>query len=387
MKNSKLSKSIFVVVTILITGCSSFDWIATSGPSSRQVLQTSKVNSLIRVIDVTNDVTRQVIKANSHQLFSEEFPNYRPFSYVVGLGDVLEVSVWEALPATLFGMPITETRQGLSSSRAATFSELMVSASGKIDIPFADAVPVLGRTPQQIQADIAHRLAGKANQPQVLVRVTRNSSANVTVVGEVTQSIRMPLTASGERLLDAIAAAGGVRQPVNKVTIQLTRGDVVKSLPLDDVIQSPQENVTLKPGDIVTAQSLPLSFSVLGAIGKNDEINFEAQGISLAQALARAGGFNDSRADARGVFVFRFEDPKAVASTFKSGPTTPDGKVPVVYRMDMKDPTSFLIAQNFPIRNKDVLYVSNAPSAELQKFLTILYTTVYSATGISTMSN
>ena len=48
----------------------------------------------------------------------------------------------------------------------------------------------------------------------------------------------------------------------------------------------------------------------LGSTGRNEEINFEAQGITLAQALARAGGLNDARSDARGVFIFRFE-PKA----------------------------------------------------------------------------
>ena len=52
----------------------------------------------------------------------------------------------------------------------------------------------------------------------------RNVSSNVTVVGDVGSSVRMPLGPRNERLLDALAAAGGVRFPVNKMTLQVTRG-------------------------------------------------------------------------------------------------------------------------------------------------------------------
>jgi polysaccharide export outer membrane protein len=123
---------------------------------------------------------------------------------------------------------------------------------------------------------------------------------------------------------------------------------------------------------------------VLGAAGKNDEINFEAQGISLAQALARVGGLQDTRSDARAVFIFRLEDSKAL--DWKTPPkTTPDGKVPVVYQLDLKDPASFFIAQSFPMDNKDVIYISNAPSADLQKFLNIIVSVVYPIVNVGTV--
>ena len=219
-----------------------------------------------------------------------------------------------------------------------------------------------------------------------MVRVTKNATSNVTVVGEVAQSLRMPLTDKGERLLDSIAAAGGVRQPVGKMTLQLTRGEIVQTMPLDAVIQDPKQNVFLQPGDVVTALFQPHSFTALGATGKNEEIPFEAQGISLAQALARSGGVLDQRADARGVFVFRFEDPAAVDNAEAKAQMTPDGKVPVVYRIDLKDPRSFFVAQSFPVRNRDVMYVSNASAAELQKFMNILTSIVFTATGLGTMT-
>jgi polysaccharide export outer membrane protein len=51
--------------------------------------------------------------------------------------------------------------------------------------------------------------------------------------------------------------------------------------------------------------------------------------------------------------------------------------VPVVYRIDLTNPGSFFLMQSFPTENKDVLYVSNAPVTELQKFLNLLFTVAY----------
>jgi polysaccharide export outer membrane protein len=204
-----------------------------------------------------------------------------------------------------------------------------------------------------------------------MVRLLRNVSSNVTVVGEVGTSLRVPLSPRGERLLEALAAAGGVRQPVGRVSLQLTRGQTVRAMPLESIIRDPVQNIVLQPGDVITALHQPSSLTVFGATGRNEELSFEAQGITLTQALARAGGLQDQRADAQGVFLFRFEDPAAL-----EGPaltvTTPDGKVPVIYQLDLRDPASFFAAQSFPVRHRDVLYVSNAPAAELQKFLNIV---------------
>jgi polysaccharide export outer membrane protein len=154
--------------------------------------------------------------------------------------------------------------------------------------------------------------------------------------------------------------------------VQLTRGSQVLSLPMDALIRDPRQNVLLQPGDVVTVLAQPFSFTVLGATGRNDEIAFEAQGLTLAQALARSGGLNDSRADARGVFVFRLEDP-ALLPAGTAAPVTADGRVPVVYVLNMREAASLFTAQGFPVRHRDVLYVANAPGAELQKFLNLVW--------------
>lgn len=376
-----------LLVTMTLGGCASYpDWLPSSGPSREQVMKNRETQRIdgIQVVDINDAIARKLLAEQKKILFSESFGSPVNSGYVIGTGDVIEVSVWEAPPAMLFGGSISDSSSVVATTRVTTFPEQMVSSSGMINIPFAGQIASAGRTPQQIEAEVAKRLKDKANQPQVLVRMIHNNTANVTVVGEVASSTRMPLTARGERLLDALAAAGGASQPVNKMTLQVARGDNVQALPLDTIIRDPKQNIVLQPGDVVTALFQPLSFTVLGATGKNEEINFEAQGISLAQALARAGGLQDTRADARAVFIFRLEDSKAL--NWATPPkTTPDDKVPVVYQLNLKDPASFFVAQSFPVGNKDVLYVSNAPGADLQKFLNIVLSVVYPIVNIGTV--
>lgn len=367
----------------LLQACSTYPgWLPSSGASLEQVTQQPQEATPITVIGVTDAVARQVLAAQRADSFASELSAKVPPPYVVGPGDALVVSVWEAPPAALFGASVVDPRSGLASTRETSIPEQIVDARGVINMPFAGAVPVAGKTLQQIESELVKRLQGKANKPQVLVRVLRNATQNVTVVGEVAQSTLVPLTPKGERLLDAIAMAGGVRQPVEKMTVQLSRGGRVLAMPLQRVIREPAQNVYLQPGDVVTALFQPASFTALGATGKNEEISFEASGITLTQALGRMAGVRDNVADARGVFIFRFEDPAALAQPVENLPRTPDGKVPVVYQLNLRDPASFLVAQNFPMNNRDVVYVANAPAAELQKFLNILSSSVFTAVNL-----
>lgn len=380
--------ALLVVISALLSGCGTFPgWLNAAGASRDQVQSRKSADGLdgIQLVEVNTTVSRQLIANRKQALFSESFSTPVHSGYVIGPGDVIEVSIWEAPPAMLFGGGIVDSRSAPSTTRVTTLPEQMVSSNGMINVPFAGNVAVDGHSPQWIEEEVAKRLKYKANQPQVMVRVTRNTTATVTVVGEVSTSGRMPLTARGERLLDALASSGGVRQPVNKMTLQMTRGNQVQSLPLQRVIQDPTQNVVLQPGDVITALYQPLSFTVLGATGKNEEVNFETQGISLAQALARAGGLNDARADARGVFIFRFEEEKAMDWP-EAVKKTPDGKVPVVYQIDLRDPASFFVAQSFQVQNSDVIYVSNAPAAELQKFMNILVTMLYPVVSAKTLN-
>lgn len=380
----------FILSLVLLqslTACSLFNtWLPGSGairgdigPNASAGAESDPNAPTVQLIDISERLVRQMNQSKARTEFASLFQKATANRNLVGPGDVLEVNIWEASPPMLFGTPSGGSLSIVSgsSSRATTLPEQMVSIDGTITIPFVGTLPVAGKTTQVISNEITNALKGKANFPQVLVRMTRNTTSMVTVVGEVNTSQLIPLSPKQEKLLDAIAASGGVKQPINKITIQLARNGMVYSMPLETVIKDPKQNITLSSGDVITAYFQPFSFTALGATGQNQEITFEAQGISLVQALARVGGVQDNRADARGVFIFRFEEPDFVPEEAKKGIRTPDNKIPVIYRMNLTDGTAFLTAQNFPVKNKDVLYVSNASSVELQKFLNILVSAVY----------
>jgi polysaccharide export outer membrane protein len=380
--------------TSCLSACAS---LPTSGPSTREVQAATATG--IAVVDVDDAVVQRLLARRTGRLFSEVFPGSPPHDQIVGPGDVIEVSVWEAPPTLLFSLGggtsfLSSTGSGSASyalpgagttSSVTTLPQQMVGVDGGIYVPFAGTLEVAGKSLLQIEAEVTRRLEGKANKPQVLVRLVGNNTASVTIVGDVTNSVRMALTPRGERLLDALAAAGGTREPLDKITLQLTRGSSVHSLPLATVIRDPRQNIALQPGDVITALYQPLSFTAMGATGRNDEVKFEATGISLAQGLARAGSLLDARSDAKGVFIFRLEADPGVAAP-EGATAAPRAPVPVLYRFDLKDPKAFFLVQNFPMEDRDVLYVANAPTAQLQKFLNLVVSTIYPIQGAVTLT-
>ncbi|MCA1986707.1 MAG: polysaccharide export protein [Desulfovibrio sp.] len=360
-------------VTVFFSGCSGF--LPSSGPSRSTIAhyESSTNASGVQVVDVTNDVARRLLEGQQRFLFSSIFTECPKGGQYVGPGDVVQVSVWETPPGALFS--VADSTTGIATTAPMQFPDQQVDNDGLISIPFAGHIKVAGLTLAQIEKEIYARLAGKANEPQVMVRLVKNTSSTVTVVGEVATSCIVPLTPKCERLLDVLATAGGVRHEVGKLVVQLTRAGKVHAVPLDIVIRDNNENLILEPGDVVTVLYQTNSFTTMGATGgMSDEIHFEATGITLAQALARAGGASDSRADAHGVFIFRFEPVDALDWKEKPTMVTPENTVPVVYKVNLSDPASFFAAQSFPIKDKDILYIATAPSVQLTKFLSLVST-------------
>jgi polysaccharide export outer membrane protein len=373
-----------------LSGCA----LPRSGPNTSRIenagVPGKSALSNIRVVDITPATVQAIAALHPRSSFIKELGEGQAYGTVIGIGDTLDISIWEAPPTVLFGAVsggglatgASDAGSGLAT-RSPGIPEQVVDTSGQISVPFVGRVQASGRVPTQIAAEIERRLKGKAHSPQVVVRRIANATANVTVVGDVVSSRRVPLTPTGERLLDALAMAGGTKEPIGKVTLQITRGGQVVSMPLETVIRDPAQNVRLAPNDVVTLLYMPYSFTALGAVGKSADIAFESTGMTLAQALGRIGGLDDQRSNPKGVFIFRMEHATPnVTGGVVSTPTGVAGLTPVIYRIDLRDPGSLFIAQRFEIQNRDVLFVSNAPTTDLQKFLSLLSQAAFSLTGL-----
>jgi polysaccharide export outer membrane protein len=382
----EIASALSVAAALVLSGCQAIGMSTAVGPSRGAIERSAEARSIpgMQIINVTNEVARQASVVDLTLNFADAIGNAEPIGTVVGVGDAVEVSVWEAPPAVLFSAGAMDTRIGTSpqGSRPGNLPELVVGPSGTITIPFAGQIPAAGRSLRQIEQSIVARLRGKANQPQAIVRLARNATANVSVVGEVAEAGRVPLSPKGERLLDAIAQAGGTRQPIDRMTVQVTRGERVVTMPLQAVLSDPRQNIILQRDDVVTALYQPNSFTVLGAAGKNEEVRFEGVGLTLSQALGRIGGLQDMRADPKGVFVFRWV-PAERLHGLTGEAAAPGEPVPVVYRADLKAPETLFAAQNFRMKNGDVIFISNSPTADFQRFVNILASSVLPAVSVT----
>src|SRR5207248_1947254 len=129
---------------------------------------------------------------------------------------------------------------------------------------------------------------------------------------------------------------------------------------LSDLLDMPEEDLRVAPGDRITLVSRPQSFSVLGGSNRTEDIVFPRSRLTLAQAVALAGGANPNLGDAGAIFVFRYV-------------RQPNGtEQPTVYHVNMMQAGSYLLSQRFMMFDRDVLYVGNARANQLSKFVQLL---------------
>ncbi len=366
-----------------LTACSSLGNVGPSASAIRNSGGSDYAGSGIVVVDLDDQAVKRASSFARSQSLAAVFGDSPPVGTVIGRGDVLDVTIWEAPPAVLFGGGGGRGTLATAPGQGVAIPQQMVGDAGTINIPFAGTIEVAGRTTAEVEREIVSRLAGRAHQPQAVARLVQNEARNATIVGEVGASRRVPITAKGERLLDVLASAGGPRQPVSKTTIQLSRAGVATSMALDAIIRDPAQNIRVQPDDIVTVTFQPYSFIALGAVSQNAEVPFEGAGLTLAQALGRIGGLRVDMADIGGVFIFRLEDPTALDPALVEGARRlEDGRIPVIYRLDLRDPASFFAAQSFAVRDDDLLYVSTALGADLQRLLSTISSVAFSTIAI-----
>jgi polysaccharide export outer membrane protein len=368
-----LNLGVIALAGLCLAACQS---LPESGPPARAVTDGAKAPAGLNyyLVQVSPQIL-QIMTERREQALERVFADGKGAPMQpIGVGDTVSVTIWES--SGLFGVAESAGRrtdlgavtQTPAQSTAVTLPPQTVGQTGDINIPFGGRIPVAGLTPSQVEKEILAAIKGSTIAPQVLVSVAENGSAFATVGGDVNHPGRIPLSLNGTRLLDALALAGGASAQISDVAVQLTREGTTRRVRLDNLVKEPAENVFLRPGDLVYLVKEPQTAVILGATTKNEQIAFIKANMSLAEVIGNGGGLMDTRADPFGVFVFRYEPASVVRSL---GPETvepdPSDKVPVVYQINLKTPQGYFVAQSFPIRDRDLVYVANTDTVQLMK--------------------
>jgi polysaccharide biosynthesis/export protein len=368
---------------ILAVGVSACSVLPGTGPTSDAVNAgaTAGVRSSASLpyalVDVSADTIGFLSQPNVIS-FKGEFPDKRPKpNQVVGVGDVLNISIFEAAPGGLF------TPGQAAGARPGNFVDLPAQAvdqKGSIYVPYAGEIPAAARTIPEIQQAVVARLRNRAIEPQVVISLNQQHSSVVSVLGDVNTPGVLALNSVGERLLALIARAGGPKFEAIESYVTLQRDGRLVRVLLSRVVHDPRENIFVRPNDVIFVTRESPTFTALGALnqnvfGFNSEIPFDVETLTLSQAMGKAGGLNDQQSDPSEIYVYRFEERHFLEKLGVDTARFTFDRIPTIYRVNLRDPSGMLLAAGFQMRSKDVMYVANAKVVDYYKLLTLINNT------------
>ncbi|MDE1159043.1 MAG: polysaccharide export protein [Neorhizobium sp.] len=369
-------KATLIISTLsIISGCTG---LPRSGPDPRAVEAdaTVKVASADKKVGVDYalvDINKSVLALvadKAPQSARGSFGGGRggPPNIVLGVGDVVQVSVFEAQAGGLFIPADAGSRPG----NYITLPPQTIGRDGMLSIPYAGKVRASERSIDAVQTDIAQRLANRAIEPQVVISTLTNRSMEASVLGDVKEPKKVELSPAGERVIDVISEAGGLSSPGDETTVTLQRGGRSVTVSYNTLSGTPRENIYVQPGDTIFVNRDRRTFLAFGVTGQSGRYDFDDSNLSLGEALAKAGGLLDDKAEPRSVLLYRTVDRSMLKSLGVDTSRFSGDTVPVIFRANLRDPAAFFAVQKFPMQNKDVIYVSTADAVELVKFLTIV---------------
>ena len=372
---------VLVLTSGLLSACSA---VPKDGPTSSELIDHAEVTLQSTVPEVGYAMVHLspliLAAANASQPKLPAFTalaSRRPYNDIrIGSGDLIGLTIYEAQAGGLF----IPQEAGSRSGNFVTVPNQQVDATGSISVPYAGNIHVVGRTARQVTDDIIRHLSNRAIEPQVVLSIAERRGNDISVLGDVNVATRFPLDPGGIRVLDAIAKAGGSKYPAFETAVTIQRGPRTQQAPLTTIVRDPSQNVELTPGDVVYVSREQKVFLVFGAtptpgsIGgtNNRRFVFDNDNMTLTEAVGKAGGLLSDRADPQAVFVFRMEPRAALAGMGVDVSSYGGPLVPTIYNVDWSRSDGFFLANDFFIRNKDVIFVSEHPTADLMKFLTIL---------------
>lgn len=353
------------VKTLLLVGFASSlgacSTLPSSGPTGIEIRQSAVApeDTLgIEIVEVNDPAFLPAVAVRDAVPLPELSP---PPTDMVGPGDALSVSIYEAGVTLFGGSGASNDSNGFDPSvKVQTLPLLRVSDDGYITVPYAGRLHVLGKTIEEVRFQISNALRGFSQNPQVLVTMRDAITNSVMVSGEVAKPGRLVLQTNRETLSDVVALAGGYRGSAKDLMLRITRGGKNVDLRLSDLAENPNMDVRAYPGDRLMLVQDPYSYSVLGASGRIEQLPFGRASISLAEAVATAGGPNPNFGDPAAIFVFRYV-------TDEKG-----DKRPVVYHINMMKTGSYFLSQNFMMQDKDILYFGNAKANQPSKMIQLI---------------
>jgi polysaccharide biosynthesis/export protein len=369
-----------------LAGCSV---ISDSGPSRRTVESQAIVTASdasrgsildYALVDLNRFVLPWIDDPGPGSLFRTFGAGHGPAPEIrVGIGDTLQVTLFEAQAGGLF-IPVD------AGSRPGNFVSLpsqTVDAKGFITVPYAGQVRALNRGTPAIQRDIIDRLKDRAIEPQAIVAIVSQSSTQVTVVGDVGQPGKISINPAGDHVLDAISRAGGIRNPGYEEFVTLQRNGLKGTVYFLNLVKDPHENVFVAPGDTLYVYQYQRAFMAFGATGVSGQFKFLQENLTLNDAVGKAGGLIDSRAEPGQVFVYRIETRSTLEKMGVDVSKFPAERqdIPTIFRVNFRDPSGFFAARRFPMRDNDIIYVDNADEVEIAKFLTLINTVANTTSG------
>jgi polysaccharide export outer membrane protein len=370
---------------LTLAGCT---MIPDSGPSRRNVeseatatLGSSTAGAILEyaLVDLNRVVLPLITDSGPGSLLRTFGAGHGPVPEIkVGVGDTVQVTLFEAQAGGLF----IPTDAGSRPGNFVSLPNQTVDSKGYITVPYAGQILALHRATPAIQADIIDKLKNRAIEPQAVVSIVSQTSTQVTVVGDINNPGKISINPAGDRVLDAISRAGGIRSPGYEEFVTLQRSGLKGTVYFMNLVKNPHENVYVEPGDTLYVYDYQRAFMAFGATGASGQFKFLQEDVTLSDAVGKAGGLLDSRAEPGQVFVYRVEKRSTLeqmgvdVSNFALG----RDDIPTIFRVNFRDPSGFFAARKFPMRDNDVIYVDNADQVEITKFLNMI-TTVTGATS------
>ena len=378
------------------SGCS---FISSSGPTRADIENAAGVRMqdvgpesklAYALVTLNARIAGQMRVPDGDPTFGEDFTSRPPARVDIGAGDVVSVTIFESAAGGLF----IPAEGGGRPGNFVQVPQQQVDESGDITIPFGGTLHVAGLTPIEVQKIIEGRIDKRALEPQAVVSLTEHHSDEVTVIGDAAiggsmAAMHFSLDPGGTRLMAAIARAGGPKYPAFETLLTVQRNGRAELAMLSEIAANPMQNIQLQPGDAIYIGYKPKYFVAFGATGQsttlaqlNRRFAFTDPSLTLADALALAGGLEDDRANPTGVFLYRQESQATLRSFGLQIPSGLPAMVPTIYLVSLSDPTGYFLTSLVPVHSEDLLYVSNAPAADLQKFLNLIGTVTGSASNI-----